>query len=209
MARAAAEMSLSGCAIDRAATSASTVPTSSARSAAPATSPCARRTRASTWARSAATRMTPGPPGHGDVHQLAAHRLAPAGGHARPAREREADLGPARMVLDRGERARREVAVRPHAAGPVDEGEAMAVGAGEPVHGRVPAERIGRKGLADEPSLALEPAGDVALEVPPERPLGAPEEDQDRQDEDDDCAEHQPPGQAHLARAPRSVPRNR
>ena len=150
-----------------------------------------------------------GTAGHGDVHQLAADRLAPARGHARPAREREADLGPARMVLDRGKRARREVAVHPHAAGPVDEGEAMAVGGGEPVHCQVPAERIDRKGLADELGLALEPAGDVALEVPPERPLGAPEEDQDREDEDDDRAQHQPSGQAHLARAPRSVPRNR
>src|SRR6185295_19310442 len=102
--------------------------------------------------------------------------------HARPARERLADLGPARMVLDRWERARREVAVRPHAAVPVDEREAMAVGAGEPVHGRIPAERVGRKRLVDEPSLALEPDGEIDLEVSPERPLGAPEEDQNRED---------------------------
>ena len=118
---------------------------------------------------------------HGDVHQLAAHRLAPARGHARPAGERAADLGPARMVLDRGERARREVAVGAHAAGPVDEGDAMAVRRGESrCTADVPAERIGRERLADEPRLALELAGDVALEVAPERPLGAPEEDQDR-----------------------------
>src|SRR5438093_974545 len=80
-----------------------------------------------------------------------------------------------------------------------DQGDAMAVLRGEPVHGLVPSGRVGRERLADQQRLPLEAPRDVSLEVPAQRALGPRQEDQDREDEDDDGADDQPLRKAHRA----------
>ena len=183
IARAAAAMAVSGWAIERPATSASTAPTRRASSAAPATACCARPDdRRPPAPGSAATRMTPGAAGHRDVHELAPDRFASPGGHAGAAGERTPDLGPAGVVLDRREGARREVAVGADPARAVHQRDAMVVLPGEPVNRLVPAERVGRQRLADQPRprargcRAMSPSRSRR-----KRALGAPEEDQHRE----------------------------
>ena len=140
----------------------------------------------STCVRSAATRTAPGPPGTAtymsrrptvSLRRVADARLAlraPACTSGRPA-----------WFSIGGQRARREIAVGANAAGPVHERDAVAVLRGQPVHRLVPRGRIGRQRLANQPGLVLEAAGDVALEVAPERALGAPEQDQHGEDQDE------------------------
>ena len=210
MARAAVAMSVSGLATERAAMRASTVPTTSASSAAPATAPWARRMIWSTWVRSAATRTAPGSPG--TATYMSSRPTVSLRRVAAPACPSSAACTSGRlawfsMVFGSGPGGKSLSArTRPLA---VDQGDPVAVLEREPVDRLVPAQRIGGQRLADQAGLVLEPARDVALEIPAERPLGAPEQDQHDENEDGDGAEHQPRGEAHRARTPRSVPRNR
>ena len=93
MARAAAVMSVSGRAIERPAISANSAPTARARSAAPATARCARRTMSSTWLRLGRDPDRARAAGHRDVEQGSADRLAAPGGRPDPARQGGVDLG--------------------------------------------------------------------------------------------------------------------
>ena len=118
MARAAAVMAVSGWAMERPAISAKSVPTSSASSAAPATAPCARLHDVVHLLQARGHPDHAGTSRHGDVEQVVAHRLAPAGGDADAAGQGGADLGAIEVILQRRERALGEVAVGADGAGP-------------------------------------------------------------------------------------------
>jgi hypothetical protein len=80
----------------------------------------------------------------------------------------------------------------------------VALQAEAPDHGR-PAGRVVGQHLGDESCFALEIGAHVALKPGTERPFGTPYQHQQGEYHDGEGAEHQPAGEVHFVRTPRSA----
>ena len=210
MARAAAVMPVSGRAIERPATRASTPPTSSAMIAAPGHRALGPADDVVHLAQVRGDADRARAAGDGDVEHPPADGVALAGGDPGPSGERGADLRTLAVVLDGGERARGEIAVGPDPAGLIDDGDAAVVlSRGEPADAFAPGGGVGAEGLADEAGLTLQGALDLADQVAAQGPLRRQQQDRHREHQHQDGPRDEPGGERHLARTPRSVPLKR